>query len=80
MFIPHVIVPHRRDGRRPSRRQRLGAVLGAVTGGLASAIIGAGYAVDGSRNGLIALACVIAGVAVVGGIVLAKVVGRQGKV
>ena len=80
MFIPHVIVPHRRDGRKPSRGQRLGAVLGAVIGGLASALIGVGFAQGGSRDGLIAIACVIAGLAVVGGIVLAKVIGRQGKV
>jgi hypothetical protein len=79
MFIPHVIVPHRRNGRRPNRGQRLGAVLGAVIGGLTSAVIGVGFT-RGSRDDLIALACVIAGVAVVGGIVLAKVIGRQGKV
>ena len=79
MFIPHVVVPHRRDGRRPSRRQRLGAVLGAVIGGLTSAIVGAGFT-RGSRGDTIALACVVAGLAVVGGIVLAKVIGRQGKV
>jgi uncharacterized protein YcfJ len=79
MFIPHVMVPHRREGRRPNRRQRLGAVLGAVIGGLTSAIIGVGFA-RGSRDDTIALACVIAGLAVIGGIVLAKVIGRQDKV
>jgi hypothetical protein len=79
MFIPHVMVPHRRDGQRPSRRQRLGAVLGAVIGGLTSAVVGVGFT-RGSRADAIALACVVAGLAVVGGIVLAKVIGRQGKV
>ena len=52
----------------------------AVIGGLASALIGVGFAQGGSRDGLIAIACVVAGLAVVGGIVLAKVIGRQGKV
>jgi hypothetical protein len=79
MFIPHVMVPHRRDGRKRSPRQRLGAVLGAVIGSLASAIIGVGFS-RGSRVGMVAVSCVIAGLAIVGGIVLAKVIGRQGKV
>ncbi len=79
MFIPHVMVPHRRDGGKRSRRQRLGAVLGAVIGSLTSAIIGIGFT-RGSRADTLALSCVIAGLAVVGGIVLAKVIGRQGRV
>jgi hypothetical protein len=79
MFIPHMMVPRRRDGRRPNRGQRLGAVLGAVVGSLASAIIGVGFT-RGSRADAIALTCVIAGLAVLGGFVLAKVIGRQGKV
>jgi len=80
MFIPHVMVPHRRrDGQKPTRRQRLGAVLGAVIGSLTSAIIGVGFA-RGSRDDTIALACVIAGLAVIGGIVVARVIGRQDKV
>jgi hypothetical protein len=54
-------------------------VLGAVIGGLTSAIIGVGFA-RGSRDDTIALACAIAGLAVIGGIVLAKVIGRQDKV
>jgi hypothetical protein len=79
MFIPHVMVPHRRDGRKPRRGQRLGAVLGAVIGGLVSSIVGVGFA-RGSRADAIAIACVIAGLAVIGGIVLARVIGRQGRV
>jgi hypothetical protein len=78
MFIPHVMVPHRRGGRRPTRRQRLGAVLGAAIGGLTSALFGVGFA-HGSRVSTVAIAGALAGLAVIGGIVLAKVIGRQGK-
>ncbi len=79
MFIPHVIVPRRRDGRRPNRGRRLGAVLAAVTGGLTSALLGVGFT-RGSRADTTALICVVAGLAVFGGLVLARMIGRQGKV
>jgi uncharacterized protein YcfJ len=78
MFIPHVSVPHRRGGRRPTRGQRLGGVVGAVVGALVSAVVGVGFT-RGSRADLVALVCVIAGLATLAGFLLAKVIGRQGK-
>jgi len=77
MFIPHVMVPHRRrDGRKPTRRQRLAAGLSAVIGSLISVGVGLGF----SRSNWIVLTCVIAGLAFIGGIVLARVIGRQGRI
>ena len=79
MFVPHVVVPHRRrDGKKPTQRQMLAGVLTAAIGAGISAGIGAASAKH-SHHDAIVLVCIVVGVAFVVGIVLAKVIGGQSR-
>ena len=79
MYIPTLTVPCKRGGKKPTRRQRMAAVMTSVIAGLVSAIIGAAFSIH-SRADMVALVCVITGLAVVGGIVLARVIGTRSKI
>lgn len=78
MFVPHVVMPHRRDCRKPTPRERLGGVAAAVVAALVSAAVGGAFS-HGSRAGSTALAVVAVGLAFAGGVCLARVVGRRRK-
>jgi hypothetical protein len=78
MFVPHVAMHHRRGGRKPTPRQRLAGFIAAAAVSLVSVLIGTVFS-KGSRVDATVLACIAAGLALVVGIVLARVIGRQGR-
>jgi hypothetical protein len=80
MFVPHVVMHHRRkDGRRPTRQQRLVGVLTAVMAALLSAGIGAAFTKRSSADTAFVLVAIV-GLAAVLGFTLARVIGRSGRV
>jgi hypothetical protein len=80
VFVPHVVVPHhRRDGRKPTPRQRLTAVLSAMIAAGTSAGIGAAFSKH-SHHDAVVLVCIVVGVAFAVGIVLARVIGGRSRV
>jgi hypothetical protein len=80
MFVPHVVVPHRRrDRKRATRQQRIGAVLSASMAGLVSAGIGVSFSKGSTADRTFILVAIV-GLAAVIGFVVARVIGRSGKV
>ena len=81
MFVPHVVVPHqRRDGRKPTQRQRLAALLSVMLGTAISAGVGAGFAGRLHHDDTVVLVCIVVGLAFAMGIVLARVIGGRSRV
>jgi hypothetical protein len=79
MFVPHVVMHHRRkDGRKPTRQQRLVGVLAGVMAALMSAVIGK-FATGSTADATFILVA-IAGLAVILGFVVARLIGRSGQV
>ncbi len=80
MFVPHMVLPHRRrNGRKPTPRQRLAAALAAMVSAGVSAGIGAGFA-QREHHDTVVLVCVVVGLAFVVGILLARVIGGRSRV
>jgi hypothetical protein len=80
MIVPHVVMHHsRRSGQKATPRQRRIAVLTSVVAGLISAGVGAAFT-KGSRADLTFVLVAIVGLAAVVGLVLARVIGRQGRI
>ena len=80
MFVPHIVVGHRRrDGKKPSPRQRLVGVLAAALGAGISAGIGAASSKH-STHDLVVLVCIVAGIALVAGILVARAIGHRSRV
>lgn len=79
MIVPHVVMQsRRRDGKKATPRQRLAAILTATIASLVSAIVGM-VSSWGPTADTTALIAVVVGLAFVGGIVVARVVGGRGR-
>jgi hypothetical protein len=80
MFVPHVVMHHRgKDGRKPTRQQRLVAILTAVIAGLISAGVGAAFTKRSTADITFVLVAIV-GVSAVVGLAVARVIGKQGKI
>jgi hypothetical protein len=81
MFVPHVNVPSRHGGpgRRPGGRRPAAAIVGSVAATAAGAVVASGLH-GHVHGGPMVAGLLLAAVAVVGGFVLARVIGRSGRV
>jgi phage shock protein PspC (stress-responsive transcriptional regulator) len=78
VFVPHVVVPHRRcAGQKKTPRQKLTALLTTMLGAGISAGVGAGFAGRLHHDDTVVLLCIVVGAAFVTGIVAARLIGGR---
>jgi hypothetical protein len=76
VFVPHVVVPpHRFDRQKATPRQRLATLIAGLTS------VGIGAALSWhSHHDAVVLVCIVAGLAFVVGIALARLIGGRSRV